>query len=118
MASDVLRTVAVDRAPFIERPAHDTTEAPALLATAHGRCVFHDPAGRCAIHSALGHDALPVACRQFPRVSVTDPRGVSVTLSHYCPTAAALLDGGNRDALAHRSGNREGGEREGGTRSS
>jgi hypothetical protein len=26
-------------------------------------------------------------------VSVLDPRGVSVTLSHYCPTAAGLLDG-------------------------
>jgi len=35
---------------------------------------------------------LPLACRQFPRVSLTDPRGVSVTLSHYCPTAAGLLE--------------------------
>jgi hypothetical protein len=43
------------------------------------------------IHKTLGHDALPLACRQFPRVCVTDPRGVSVTLSHYCPTAAGLL---------------------------
>lgn len=40
---------------------------------------------------ALGHDALPLACRQFPRVTVLDPRGASVTLSHYCPTAAGLL---------------------------
>ena len=58
--------------------------------------MFYDTAsadgGRCRIHAALGHDALPLACRQFPRVSVHDPRGVSVTLSHYCPTAAALLD--------------------------
>lgn len=44
------------------------------------------------MQQALGHDALPLACRQFPRVSVHDPRGTSVTLSHYCPTAAALLD--------------------------
>ncbi|HXT69267.1 MAG TPA: hypothetical protein VN700_05910 [Vicinamibacterales bacterium] len=66
-------------------------DAPAVLATCDGACVFHDPAGRCAIQGALGHDALPLACRQFPRVSVIDPRGVSVTLSHYCPTAAALL---------------------------
>ena len=95
MASGALRSIAADRAPFIERAADEPAETPTLLATAHGRCVFHDPAGRCAIHSALGHDALPLACRQFPRVSVTDPRGVSVTLSHYCPTAAALLDGGN-----------------------
>jgi hypothetical protein len=40
----------------------------------------------------MGHDALPLACRQFPRVTLHDPRGASVTLSHYCPTAAALLD--------------------------
>ena len=71
-------------------------ETPALVATHEGRCVFHDPAGRCAIHEALGHSALPLACRQFPRVTVTDPRGTSVTLSHYCPTAAGLL----RDATA------------------
>lgn len=32
-----------------------------------------------------------MACRQFPRQSVRDPRGVSVTLSHYCPTANDLL---------------------------
>jgi hypothetical protein len=121
MASGALRTVAGDRTAFVE-PADDDDNAPAVLATSHGRCVFHDPSGRCAVHSALGHDALPLACRQFPRVSVIDPRGVSVTLSHYCPTAAALLnetqdglaprsaqrEGGN-DALAHRSARREGG---------
>jgi hypothetical protein len=45
----------------------------------------------CAIHHALGHEALPAACRQFPRVSLTDARGTFVTLSHYCPTAASLL---------------------------
>ena len=71
-------------------------ETPALLAVHHGRCVFHDPAGSCEIHKAIGHDALPLACRQFPRVCVTDPRGVSVTLSHYCPTAAGLLQ---RDSI-------------------
>ena len=69
------------------------SNAPVLLATTpEGRCVFHDSgAGRCRIQQVLGHDALPLACRQFPRVTVRDPRGVSVTLSHYCPTAASLL---------------------------
>jgi hypothetical protein len=47
--------------------------------------------GRCVLHHALGHEALPLACRQFPRVSLTDPRGTFVTLSHFCPTAAAQL---------------------------
>ena len=50
--------------------------------------------GRCRVHRTLGHGALPLACRQFPRISVLDPRGASVTLSHYCPTAAGLLDVG------------------------
>ena len=95
LASGALRTIAVDVEPFLE-PAPDGDEDSAvLLATVHGRCVFHDPAGRCAIHAVLGHDALPLACRQFPRVTVIDPRGVSVTLSHYCPTVASLGNDGN-----------------------
>ncbi len=59
--------------------------------TARG-CAFHDAeAHRCGIQAAHGHEALPLACRQFPRISITDLRGVSVTLSHYCPTALDML---------------------------
>ena len=56
--------------------------------------MFFDAAGghACRVQSALGHEALPLACRQFPRVSVVDPRSTSIALSCYCPTAAALLD--------------------------
>ena len=61
-----------------------------LPLTARG-CVFHH-AHHCSIHEAFGHHALPVACQQFPRVSVIDPRGASVTLSCFCPTALAMLD--------------------------
>jgi hypothetical protein len=60
-----------------------------LTPDASGRCLFHS-AG-CEIQRALGHDALPSACRHFPRQCLIDARGVSVTLSHYCPTAASLL---------------------------
>ncbi len=68
-------------------------ETPALLAVVDGACAFYDRnARRCGVQRTLGHDALPLACRQVPRVSVHDPRGTSVTLSHYCPTAASLLD--------------------------
>lgn len=57
-----------------------------------GACWFRDPdAGRCALHREFGEEALPSACRQFPRVCVLEPGTVSVSLSHYCPTAAALL---------------------------
>ena len=60
-----------------------------------GRCVFLDPrrwpSGLCTVHRGLGETALPSACRHFPRVVTLTPLGVSVTLSHYCPTAAGLL---------------------------
>jgi Fe-S-cluster containining protein len=60
---------------------------------AAGRCVFLEPCDerRCAVHRRLGEGALPSACRHFPRVATLTPLGVSVTLSHYCPTAASLL---------------------------
>ena len=64
-------------------------------------CVFHVPrqstprrpraARHCAVHATLGHDALPASCQHFPRVCLVDARGVRVALSHFCPTAAAML---------------------------
>lgn len=53
----------------------------------HGHCVFFE-AGRpgCAIH-----DVKPAGCTHFPYVCQIDPRGVHVTLSHFCPTAASML---------------------------
>ena len=83
----------VAAAPAVFVTANHVTAAEALVAVHDGVCVFHSSRGaqRCAIHRALGHTALPLACRQFPRVTVHDPRGTSVTLSHYCPTAAEHL---------------------------
>jgi hypothetical protein len=65
-----------------------------ILERVHGRCVFHDThaSGGCQIQRATGHESIPLACRQFPRQTVTDPRGTSVTLSHYCPTAQGQLE--------------------------
>lgn len=60
-----------------------------LVTTDGGHCLFHDRG--CEIQRAYGHAALPVACQHFPRDVLLDPRGVLVTLSHYCPTAADLL---------------------------
>ena len=57
--------------------------------SANGHCVFHRDG--CEIHRRLGHAAMPSACQHFPREVLIDPRGVFVTLSHYCPTAADLL---------------------------
>lgn len=50
-----------------------------------GHCVFHNH-NACAIHSDK-----PSSCTHFPFVCLIDQRGVHVTLSHYCPTAAAML---------------------------
>ncbi|MDQ3169078.1 MAG: hypothetical protein M3Q55_02930 [Acidobacteriota bacterium] len=60
---------------------------------ADGVCRHFDAhgAGRCTVHRAHGHDALPHACQQFPRVATLSPLGTSVTLSAFCPTAASLL---------------------------
>jgi hypothetical protein len=62
-----------------------------LAADSSGRCAFLEADRRCAVHRQLGLEALASACRDFPRVVTLTPLGVSVTLSHYCPTAAALL---------------------------
>ena len=51
---------------------------------ANGACVFHS--GRCTVY-----DHRPMACVHFPYVCLIDQRGVHITLSHYCPTAASLL---------------------------
>ncbi len=56
-----------------------------LALQANGHCVFHG-AGGCSVHGAR-----PVSCAHFPYVCLIDQRGVRVTFSHYCPTAAALL---------------------------
>jgi Fe-S-cluster containining protein len=57
-----------------------------------GPCVFFERDARlCEIHRVLGEGALPAACRHFPRVALRDGRGTFVTLSHFCPTAAASL---------------------------
>lgn len=76
-----------------------------LARSADGACAFHDPRaqGSCGIHRELGHAHLPLACRQFPRVTLCDDRGTFVTLSHFCPTAAARLFD-DRHTLAVRVG--------------
>ena len=64
-----------------------------LRTDSRGRCAFLEggPAHHlCAVHREMGEEALPSACRHFPRVVTLSPLGVSVTLSHYCPTAAGM----------------------------
>lgn len=102
VASGTLRSPrATDATALFTSPDDAPADTPALLGVDDHGCVFFDAEhGRlCAVQRALGHEALPLACRQFPRVSLRDPRGVSVTLSHYCPTAASLLGAPERVAI-------------------
>ena len=86
--------VAVQADAWLERDPRAPADVAGILALQpSGACVFHRqppgsyPAGGdCAVHAMR-----PVSCEHFPFVCVTDPRGVHVSLSHYCPTAAELL---------------------------
>jgi hypothetical protein len=63
-----------------------------LIPDEHGACRHYDRASRrCQVHRDHGAEALPASCFQFPRRALVDDRGVFVTLSHFCPTAAELL---------------------------
>jgi hypothetical protein len=68
-------------------------DAAAMLArTTSGDCVFyHRGSGLCVVHRDAGESHLPLTCRHFPRLAVRDRRGTFVSLTHYCPTAAASL---------------------------
>jgi Fe-S-cluster containining protein len=79
------------RRHLVARPGLPDGARAVLAADEAGRCSFLRDDRRCAVHAGLGEEALPVACRQFPRLVTLTPLGASVTLSHFCPTAADLL---------------------------
>lgn len=63
-----------------------------LIPDADGTCPEYDrPSGLCRIHRAHGEAMLPESCYHFPRRARIDDRGIAVSLSLYCPTAAAML---------------------------
>ena len=92
LASGALRPAHV-HSPFFEPAEGIDPDATAVVGRSGLECVFFEPArGRlCAIHRDLGHSALPSACQHFPRVVALDPRGVTLSLSHVCPTVGDLL---------------------------
>lgn len=91
-------TVENDGGPlFLSSAIADGQKTWTVARTDRGDCVFFGrTTGKlCAIHRDLGEEALPSACRHFPRRVLHDGRGTLISLSHFCPTAAAaLLDGG------------------------
>ena len=78
--------------PFVVEPDLPDDAGAMLERTTDGLCVFLERTGRlCIVHRDLGESALPATCRHFPRVALRDRRGTSLTLSHFCPTAAGML---------------------------
>ena len=94
LARGLLRPTSGSRQSALTPAPQAPPDSPAVLAVSGSHCVFFDAAEvhHCRVQHALDHSALPLACRQFPRVTVQTPLGTSVTLSHYCPTAAGLLE--------------------------
>jgi len=91
LAARAVVPVHGDSAPLIPRAGLPAGCA-SVLGRSDGRCVFHGSGTEgCRLHAWGGPAAKPVACRQFPWIAVHDPRGTTVSLSHVCPTAAALL---------------------------
>ena len=83
---------AVSLAPFIVEPDLPDGAGAIFERTDAGACVFFDRESRlCVVHRDLGEPSLPATCRHFPRIALRDARGTSITLSHFCPTAAGML---------------------------
>ena len=85
--------VSRDRVPLrvqpwlVADPSAPEEFAGTLALRDNGHCVFFEAKGAgCAVY-----EARPASCVHFPYVCLIDPRGVRVTLSHYCPTAAEML---------------------------
>src|SRR5690606_28104623 len=54
------------------------------LHTIDGRCVFLTEDRRCRVHAALGPDAKPDFCREFPFQLVEEPRGLVAVVRASC----------------------------------
>ena len=90
---DAGERAVVQRLSVLQGTIEPTTDG-GFAQLEHGRCTFllgSNGEHACAIHNAGGHAALPLTCRMFPRQVLHDSRGTFISLSHFCPTAAALL---------------------------
>lgn len=78
---------------FVTREREPSGPAAVLASEPSGDCVFLARASTltCTIHRDLDPKALPASCRHFPRICRLEPGRTTITLSHYCPTAARML---------------------------
>lgn len=95
-AIDTRQATPAGDGPLLTFPDERPTSIGAVLGrTSAGACVFFDRAQRegcCRVQRHAGLPAMPIACRQFPRIARHDARGTDVSLSHWCPTALACLE--------------------------
>jgi hypothetical protein len=94
LASGRLRVApaAASLQPFIVEAGLPDAAAAIIERTDRGGCVFFERGSHlCVVHRDLGEQLLPSTFRHFPRVAVRDGRGIFITLSHFCPTAASAL---------------------------
>lgn len=76
----------------VEPQLRNLLQTDRLVPDESGACPKYDRSARlCRIHRERGESMLPESCFQFPRRALVDERGTFITLSHFCPTAAALL---------------------------
>ncbi|MGE5246177.1 MAG: hypothetical protein ACM3SQ_18280 [Betaproteobacteria bacterium] len=76
----------------LEAPLQRRFGVASLTPEPDGACRFYDrSSGLCRIQRDEGEAMLPTSCREFPRLTLADDRGVFVTLTHFCPTAARML---------------------------
>jgi hypothetical protein len=76
----------------VEAHARRLLRVERLVPDSEGSCPQYDrDSARCRVHRDHGEALLPSSCHHFPRRALMDARGTFVTLSHFCPTAAALL---------------------------
>lgn len=62
-----------------------------IFVSANGRCPFLMQNGLCEMYSELGHDALCLTCRKFPRHTISFGARSEIGLSLSCPEAARLI---------------------------
>lgn len=85
-----LKPIHVSASPFRHTTDDGGRPFVAPARTDEGTCSLRHEQ-RCSLQRAGGEAMLPTACRHFPRVYRREPHGDRLTLSHFCPTAAALL---------------------------
>lgn len=104
-AIDTRQVTPAGDGPLLTFPDERPASIGAVLGrTSAGACVFFDRTQRegcCRVQRHAGIPAMPIACRQFPRIARRDARGIDVSLSHWCPTALACLDADAPVAIVH-----------------